>query len=235
MARSKAVIWRAAGLLALPMLLFASQRPVRPAHAAPGTLNWSSCGSFECASLAVPLDYANPSGRQIELALIRQKAKDPSNRIGSLLVDPGGPGGSGVEFLRQWAPVVPRDIQNRFDLVGFDPRGVGQSSPLLCHDDIQKFAAIEPRPRSDAQWQSVFAVTKGFADLCAQRSDGILPFLGSVNVVRDMDGIRQALGDAKLTYVGFSYGTVLGQVYADMFPDKVRAIVLDGPEDLSGS
>jgi pimeloyl-ACP methyl ester carboxylesterase len=196
-------------------------------------LSWQACGAFECATLAVPLDYTRSGGRQIDLALIRQRAKDPGSRIGSLLLNPGGPGGSGVGFLRDWAASAPREVQNRFDLVSFDPRGVGQSAPLLCHDDIQKLAGLEPMPKTPQQWQSIRDTTKAFADLCAQRGSDILAFVGSDNVARDMDQIRQALGEEKLTYVGFSYGTVLGQLYADMFPDKVRAIVLDGPEDFS--
>jgi pimeloyl-ACP methyl ester carboxylesterase len=200
---------------------------------APSGLAWEPCGSFECASLAVPLNYNAPQSRQIEIALLRSRARQPSQRIGSLLVNPGGPGASGNEFVRLWTLVAPREIRDRFDIIGFDPRGVGDSTSLTCHDNLQQVAALDPTPDSSAEWSSVAAVYRSFAETCARRGADLLPHLGSENVVRDMDRIRDALGDEKLTYLGYSYGTVLGAFYADLFPDRVRALVLDGAVDTS--
>src|SRR5262249_28481208 len=159
---------------------------------AEAALEWKACGSFECATLSVPLDYDNPSGRQTNLSLVRQKAKDPSQRIGSLLVNPGGPGASGVEFARAFARSLPSEVQNRFDVVGFDPRGVGASDPLVCHDNLQKLAGLEPNPSTTAQWNQIRDVTKAFSDACAVKGKDTLPYYGTENVARDMDRIREA-------------------------------------------
>jgi pimeloyl-ACP methyl ester carboxylesterase len=196
-------------------------------------LAWEVCGGYECARLAVPLNYGAPEGRQIEIALLRVKAREPARRIGSLLVNPGGPGASGNEFVRLWALLAPGEIRDRFDIIGFDPRGVGDSTPLNCHDDIQRIAALDPTPDSSAEWTSIANLYRTFAETCARRHADLLPHLGSDNVVRDMDRIRAALGDEKLTYLGYSYGTVLGALYADLFPERVRALVLDGAVDTS--
>ena len=199
---------------------------------AQGNLPWVECGApYQCATLRVPLDYANANSRTIELALVRTPARDPSKRVGSLLVNPGGPGASGVDFARSIATSFPVEIRDRFDIVGFDPRGVAGSTPLLCHDKIQQLAASEPEPSNDDQWAEVTRITRDFATLCGQRGGDMLAHLGSLDVVRDMDRIREAVGDEKLTYVGFSYGTLLGELYADRFPTRVRALVLDGPID----
>lgn len=193
-------------------------------------LSWTPCGArFQCATLAVPLDYGVTSSRTISLALVRQPARDPSRRIGSLLVNPGGPGASGVNFARGIAGQLAPEVQDRFDLVGFDPRGVGASSPLFCHDDIQRLAALEPEPSTPAQWETVREATARFTALCAERGKDLLPHVGSVNVVRDMERIRIALGEEKISYLGYSYGTVLGALYIDRYPDRVRAFVMDGP------
>lgn len=202
--------------------------------AAQGTISWSKCGGrFECATFTVPLDYADPSGTQIDLALIRQPARDPAKRVGSLLTNPGGPGGSGVDFVRAWAGSLSSDITDRFDIIGFDPRGVGESTPIVCHDNLKAWVAADPSPDSQSEWDTLARETEAFADGCAAKHSALLPFLGTKNVARDMDRMRAALGDAKLTYLGYSYGTVIGQVYADMFPGNVRAMVLDGAVDLA--
>src|SRR6185503_7641781 len=117
------------------------------------SLTWIPCGArFQCATLSVPLDYSVATSRQIGIALVRQPARDPSRRIGSLLTNPGGPGGSGVAFARGVAGQLAPEIQDRFDIVGFDPRGVGASAPLFCHDDIQRLAGLEPEPSTPGQW-----------------------------------------------------------------------------------
>jgi pimeloyl-ACP methyl ester carboxylesterase len=220
-------------LVALALAVLPLIRAGAPGAAAQSGLEWRACdGRFQCATLEVPLDYGHASGRQIDLALVRQPARDPSRRIGSLLVNPGGPGASGVAFAEGVASAFPTEVQQRFDIVGFDPRGVGASTPLACHDDIQQLAAVEPEPVTDDQWAQVVAVTRAFVSLCAQRGADLLPHLGSLDVVHDMERIREALGDQRLTYLGYSYGTMLGALYADRYPAQVRAIVLDGPVDL---
>ena len=197
---------------------------------APALLAWASCGGpFECATLRVPLNYADSAGRELAIAVMRRPALDPAQRIGSLVINPGGPGASGIDAVRAFAFALPPEVQQRFDIVGFDPRGVGKSSPLLCHDDIQRLSAIEPEPRSADEWAAARQGAQQLATLCVQRADGTLPFLGSLEVVRDMDRLRAALGDERLTYLGFSYGTLLGALYAEQFPARVRALVLDGP------
>lgn len=223
---------RIAALAALlcALLLFDQARPADAAQALP----WKGCGGgFQCATLQVPLDYSKPDGRQISLALIRRPASDQSRRVGSLLTNPGGPGASGVDFVRAWAGQLSSEVTDRFDVVGFDPRGIGQSAPIVCHDNLQEYVAADPTPDSQQEWDRLVAVTRTFADSCAQKYGDILPYLGTKNVARDLDRIRAAVGDDRLTYLGYSYGTVIGQVYADMFPKNVRAMVLDGAVDLS--
>ncbi|MGE0599788.1 MAG: alpha/beta hydrolase [Dehalococcoidia bacterium] len=201
--------------------------------AADDTISWRQCGQIECADFAVPLDYSNPNGKTITLSLIRIKARNPDQRVGVLIGNPGGPGASANDFTRIWQVLLSSDIRNRFDIVSFDPRGVGESSPIECHDNLQALVAVDPDPDTDAEWQEAKTESREFADNCESRYGDILPYLGTKNVARDMDAIRAALGEEKLTYVGYSYGTSIGAVYADMFPTHIRAMVLDGGTDLS--
>jgi pimeloyl-ACP methyl ester carboxylesterase len=201
---------------------------------APAPIEWGGCEDFfECAQFVVPLDYTDPDRGELTLSLIRLPAGDADARIGSLFFNPGGPGGSAVDFLRQVAFAIPLAIKQRFDLVAFDPRGVGGSSPILCHDNVQGLLALDPEPETDEEWETIIDTVQEFADLCAERAGEALPYYGTVNVARDMDRIRQALGEAQISYLGFSYGTSIGQVYADLFPGSVRAMVLDGALDAS--
>ncbi|MET9245046.1 alpha/beta hydrolase [Nonomuraea sp. NPDC003709] len=188
----------------------------------------------ECARLKVPLDYQNPKGRQAEIAVLRVPArgKDP---IGSLVLNPGGPGFPGTEHAAVTAAVWGKSpIIERFDLVGFDPRGVGASTPALdCYTDAERDrgAKLSSIPAGIDDWTR--EETRRLVEQCAERSGGmqVLAHVGTRDVARDMDVLRQALGDEKLTYAGSSYGTRLGAVYAEMFPKKVRALVLDGAFD----
>ncbi|MFN8617111.1 MAG: alpha/beta hydrolase [Dehalococcoidia bacterium] len=197
------------------------------------TVDWETCGNIECATFNVPLDYEKPGGKTIELSLIRIKARKPDQRIGVLMANPGGPGASANDFVRIWRGILAGEIRDKFDIVSFDPRGVGESSPILCHDNLQALVAADPDPDTDAEWQHAEKVAKDFADACQAKYGDILPYLGTKNVARDMDRIRQALGEEKLNYIGYSYGTSLGAVYADLFPSHVRSMVLDGGTDLS--
>lgn len=196
-----------------------------------GELRWHPCdGSMECAVLLVPLDYDDPTGATIELALQRRRAKGA--RIGSLFVNPGGPGASAISWL---ADIVVAwdggELLQRFDLVAFDPRGVGASTAIDCHSMLQKLVAIDPGQESG--WSAVDKVAADFAAECAKKAGTILPYLGTREVARDMDQIREALREDKLNYLGFSYGTEIGAWYAELFPERIRAMVLDGAVDLS--
>ncbi|QXC59801.1 alpha/beta hydrolase [Aquihabitans sp. G128] len=197
-------------------------------------LDWKDCdGGFECATLEVPVDYKDPEGDTIALALARRPATDPSERIGSLLMNPGGPGGSAVDFI-EGSP-LPSELTKRFDIVGFDPRGVGRSDPLDCRSHLQEIYQVDPTMEDQADKDAYLKASKAFVDECAKKYKDLLPFLGTVNVARDMDEVRKALGEEKITYVGYSYGTSIGQQYAKAFPTHVRAMVLDGVVDSSVS
>lgn len=197
---------------------------------------WSKCrDGFECTTIQVPLDYAKPSGERIGLSVIRKPAKRRSRRIGSLVTNPGGPGGSGVEFLRQAATAFGAELQARFDLVGFDPRGVGGSAPVEClsDDELDDFVGTDTSPDDRSEIDELVAEGKEFAAGCQEHYRERLPHVGTLNAARDMDVLRAALGDRKLTYYGASYGTYLGAFYAEQFPKNVRALVLDGAVDPS--
>lgn len=189
----------------------------------PDPPDWSDCGGFECATISVPLDYGDVEGEQIDIALTRSPATggDP---IGSVLLNPGGPGGSGIEYLQVAALTLPAELRSEFDLVSFDPRGVGQSSAVDCDLDLDDAIDLVADGDEDA-WNDVLAAEEGLFDACDDLD--LAPFIGTNNAARDMDVLRAALGDEKLTYIGYSYGTRLGAAYAELFPGNVRALVLD--------
>lgn len=198
-------------------------------------VNWADCfDGFDCGYLHVPLDYSHPNGREIALALIRKRATNPNGRIGSLLFNPGGPGGSGVDFLRGAGGYL-KDLNERFDLVSWDPRGVGASGSITCANDseMDAFTAVDPVLDDADEKQAYIQALESFAAGCVRKSNFLLPFVDTASSARDMDLIRQALGDERLTYLGFSYGTYLGQWYAHLFPKHVRALALDGVLDAS--
>ncbi len=227
----------------LPPILDGGQ--AREASPEPG---WSSCSnqarellgrvptgySFQCRTIQVPQDWNNRGdGRTLGISLIRARADDQRDRIGSLLVNPGGPGGSGVDLAVYLTQGLPAEITRRFDIVGFDPRGVGRSDPLTCYSsaDLDASFGSEPDPRTQAAFDEVVALNRKMVDACAAKYGAKLPLYSTEQAARDIDQIRQELGDPKLTYLGYSYGTLLGAVYAQLFPDKVRALVLDGAVD----
>ena len=225
--RVRAVLALTAVLLALPTAAGAATRP-----GASPSLHWTSCAhGLQCAHLRVPLDESTPAGPTISLALVRLPASGPGPRIGSLLVNPGGPGASGVQFVEQSATTLPAAIRARFDIVGWDPRGVGGSAPVECTSNLDAYYDLDFSPRTAAARQALDAGVQSLVNQCAARDGAELPYLSSERTAGDMDRIRAALGDAKLTYVGFSYGTYLGSLYADRYPAHVRAMVLDGAVD----
>ena len=196
--------------------------------------SWKECGDgFECATVQVPLDYSRPSSEKVGLSVIRLPAENKSQRIGSLLTNPGGPGGSGVAFVRQAARTFGGDLRRRFDIVGFDPRGVAASDPVRCNTgpQLDEFFATDASPDDRKETNQLAAEGKDFAQRCEDKGASKLPYIGTVNAARDMDVLRAALGDEKLTYYGASYGTYLGAFYAEQFPKNIRAFVLDGAVD----
>ncbi|MBM7785073.1 alpha/beta hydrolase [Tenggerimyces flavus] len=194
-------------------------------------LGWTACeGGFECATAKVPLDYRKPHGTKIELALIRRQAVDQEHRIGTLFLNPGGPGGSGVDFVRT-APPPAFQLLSRFDWVGFDPRGVGASRPAIdCHDE-DTGPIVFTRPET-ANVPTLVAEARQRGEKCLRNNKLLLPHVSTANVARDLDLLRVAVGDQNLTYVGQSYGTVLGATYASMFPGRARAMFLDSAIDV---
>jgi pimeloyl-ACP methyl ester carboxylesterase len=201
--------------------------------AAHGSIAWTDCGGgLQCGSLKVPLDYAHPGAGSMDIFLNRKKATDPANRIGSLLINPGGPGASGVTYLQDSVKQF-ANLNRRFDLVGFDPRGVGQSSGVVCEDAAgeEAFAELDGVLDDPQEKQDAINADKAYAQACQQHSGRVLPFVDTASAAKDIDLIRAAVGDAKLSYLGFSYGTFLGQMYAHLYPKNIRAIVLDGVVD----
>jgi pimeloyl-ACP methyl ester carboxylesterase len=199
-------------------------------------LSWSDCeGSFECARLRVPLDYAKPTGTSIRLALLRVPAT--GRRIGSMVINPGGPGGSGVDYAKAAKTVYGSAVRERYDVVGFDPRGVDRSDPVRCASD-QAFNTLlegDPDPDTAAERRESDRLLRSFGRGCLQRSGGIARHMSTVEVAKDLDVLRAALGDRRLTYFGASYGTAIGATYADLFPTSVGRMVLDGALDPTSS
>ncbi|MGQ0482702.1 MAG: alpha/beta hydrolase [Pseudonocardia sp.] len=214
-------------------------------------LQWSGCESFalseedqstfadpkfDCAYLEVPVDYTAPTGRTAQIAVLRQKASQPAQKIGSLLINPGGPGASGIEAATGvGGQIAGGTLGQRFDLIGFDPRGVGASKPpIQCFTPAERDADrldvdFDRSPEGVARQEGK---SKDYAAKCEQRSGrDLLANAGTRDVVKDMDVLRSALGDEKLTYLGYSYGTRIGYTYAEAFPQNVRALVLDGALD----
>ncbi|MET8679189.1 alpha/beta hydrolase [Streptomyces sp. NPDC004647] len=188
---------------------------------------------WQCSTLKVPLDWSKPDGERIDLALIRAKAKDQDRRIGSLVFNFGGPGGSGVATLPPAAKEDYTTLHTRYDLVSFDPRGVGNSEGVRCLDDKAQDAAsaTDSTPDNAAEEKASLALTEKTAAACEKNSGTVLPHVDTADAARDMDLMRQVLGDDKLHYFGISYGTELGAVYAHLFPQKVGRAVFDAVVD----
>lgn len=198
-----------------------------------GEPSWGPCGGdgLECASLKVPLDYNNPGSDTIEIKLDRYPAKDPGKRIGVLLGNPGGPGGSGIDFLPSWYAGLSDEIKDSFDVVSFDPRGVGQSDPFFCGKPSESYSDANSDPQTKEEEEAYTSEAAKFAEGCGKTGDDVLSHLGTKDVARDLDEIRKAMGEEQITYVGYSYGTAIGQTYANMFSEHIRALVLDGVMD----
>jgi pimeloyl-ACP methyl ester carboxylesterase len=195
-------------------------------------LTWHGCGGhFECTKLVVPVDYTHPTGPTVKIAVNRLKAS--GDRIGSLLVNPGGPGVSGVQYARAATQIVDGSIRRHYDIVGFDPRGIGASEPLHCLTDkqVDAFLAYDGTPDDAAEEQGLVHQGQLLAAGCEKDDAQLLAHIGTRDVARDLDVLRAALGDRKLSYLGASYGTYLGATYAELFPKRVGRLVLDGAYD----
>jgi pimeloyl-ACP methyl ester carboxylesterase len=183
-------------------------------------------------SLDVPLDWSDPSGKTITLYLVRRRAVDPSHRLGTLLVNPGGPGYGGSGLARDAESTYGQDLLDRFDIVGWDPRGTGDSSPAVdCIDDADRYVGIDTSPDTAAERTLLVDRATEFADACARKNPALLGHVSTPDTARDMNAIREALGESTISYFGFSYGSELGATWATMFPDTVRAMVIDGAAD----
>ncbi len=199
-------------------------------------LSWEPCrGDFECATLEVPIDYQDPGGETIGLALLKDPADDPAHRVGSLVVNPGGPGAPGTSYAENSSFAFRDVLRDDFDIVGFDPRGTGESDPVDCLSDgeVDTFVANDPSPDSPEEAQELQQTYESFFQGCTDNSDSLIDHVTTVETARDIDVLRAALGEAQLLYFGASYGTKLGATYADLFPEKVGQMVLDGAVDLS--
>ncbi|MFG3102295.1 alpha/beta hydrolase [Streptomyces sp. NPDC048182] len=226
-----------AGTLAAAPAEAGAPRPVAPP--APAPLAWKACATddyptLQCASLEVPLDHGRPDGRHITLALSRVPHTAAASQ-GPLLVNPGGPGGSGLTLAGFVASSLPKAVAAQYDVIGFDPRGVGRSEPALdCRPG--HFAPVRPDtlPDTPAAERANLTRAKAFADACGAKYADVLPYIGTVDAAEDLDAIRAALGAERVSYFGYSYGTYLGAVYARLHPDRVRRLVLDSVVDPDG-
>src|ERR1700753_999272 len=208
-----------------------------------GTVQWTGCSiggipgnALKCANLQVPLNYSDPSGRKITLALSEVPATAPkSQQLGDLLVNPGGPGASGLSLAAAGAAGLTKNVASRYNIIGFDPRGVGSSVPAL-HCDPSFFSGVRANylPANAAAEDALKARAKTYAADCEKRFGWLLPYMTTKDVARDVDSIRSALGPTKISYYAFSYGTYLGEVYATMFPSRVKRMVLDSTVDPQG-
>lgn len=188
---------------------------------------------FECATVDAPVDHTRADGPRIGIAIVRLPARDQARKVGTLLINPGGPGGSGVEFAegKTW----PDALRDRFDIVGFDPRGVGRSQALDCGIKSSSLQDGDPDASDPADVTATEQAVDRYTAACGQRNAALLPNIGTTDVARDMDRIRAALGQEKISYLGFSYGTSIGQTFARMYPDKLRTWVVDGVVDQSAT
>jgi len=217
-----------ASVLGLVLACAWSSEPAAPS----ASLEWHDCGGdFACAEVRVPVDHAARGGAMLALRVARLRAEKPDQRLGVLFVNPGGPGVSAVSYLRSSWPRLGELVHARFDLVAFDTRGTGASAPLDCHESFARLMAQNPAPTDAGEWQSAVEASRAFADECARKHGALLPFMSSADNARDLDWVRAALGEERISYLGYSYGTALGASYATLYPERVRALVLDGAID----
>lgn len=237
-------IWPSGGILSGTVTGVNDFRPVPNTGPMPSTdpalaryydqkLAWKSCGANQCARMRVPLDYARPDGTEIKIAVLKAPAGDPAHRVGALVVNPGGPGGSGTNFAAAGAAQFGEPLTRYYDIVGFDPRGVGSSDPVRCLSTAQldTVLAADPDPDTAAERARSDQLYTGFGQGCLARSGELARHISTAEAARDMDILRAALHQPKLDYLGSSYGTFLGAMFANEFPSHVGRFVLDGAID----
>lgn len=193
-------------------------------------IDWKSCDPFECASIKVPLDYANPGRQAITLTMARQKATS-SPKLGTLFINPGGPGGSGIDLLAGFTSTG----LEQYDIIGWDPRGTGQSTPVKCYGDAETDAlqALDSSPDTPAETDALIVGSYEFGKSCWEHSGDLLAHISTIDTVRDLDLLRSLVGDSKLHYLGYSYGTQVGATYAELFPQNTGRLVLDAAVDIT--
>lgn len=201
-------------------------------------LSWTPCrDQDQCAAMRVPLDYARPAGRSVTLALLKVPALDESRRLGSMVVNPGGPGVSGVAYAAGAESTYGKALRQVYDVVGFDPRGVAGSTPVQCatNEQLDAFVESDPDPDTSAERRYSDGLLRRLGRGCLARSGDVVRHVSTIEVAKDLDILRAALGDSRLTYFGASYGTAIGATYADLFPRRVARMVLDGALDPTSS
>ncbi|MEV4314378.1 alpha/beta hydrolase [Actinocrispum sp. NPDC049592] len=222
-------------VMALGALIVGTLVTPPTATAAPAGLTWQPCAGLplECATVSVPLDYRGPGGTKIDIAISRKKATNPATRRGVLLLNPGGPGGAGLDLPVVIGQLAPRSVTDTYDLIGFDPRGTGHSAPNSCAltPEQQDPTKILPYPAPNGDISGSVAYSRQIAKQCNENAGDRLPYVTTANTARDMDRIREALGERKISYFGVSYGSYLGAVYTTLFPQRSDRIVLDSVVD----
>jgi pimeloyl-ACP methyl ester carboxylesterase len=200
-----------------------------------GAIDWKPCAevpTIDCGFLTLPIDYSKPNGEKFQLAVSRRKANDQANRIGAMVINPGGPGGSGVDFSFGADRYFSKEIVDRFDVIGFDPRGVARSQPIKCSADLlQKQPSTYPK--TVAEYDQLVAFNKELRADCRKQSGPIFDHASTYDVANDIDSIRRALGEKKINYYGVSYGTIMGQHYAAQYGKNIRAMIIDSNMDHS--
>jgi pimeloyl-ACP methyl ester carboxylesterase len=213
-----------------------------PAPAVPAPeLGWKPCvqdARYDCATATVPLDYADPGGRTVQLAVVKRKATAPGRRIGTLFFNPGGPGGPGSVQMPQTYELFPQEVRERFDIVSWDPRGIGNSTAVNCFESRAKAAAWTAShpagfPVGERERKTWIDAYRELGRKCERRDPDLLRHVSTADTARDLDQLRRSVGESRLTYMGISYGTFLGATYAALYPDNVRAMVLDSNVDPS--
>lgn len=234
-----AAVAAAAVVAAAPLPAVAA--PAADAAAAP--VQWAACTepgltAFQCATYQVPLDYAKPRGQKIGIALARRPAGDPAHKIGTIFLNPGGPGGPGRGLVGAAAAIFRPEVLARYDVVGFDPRGIGASNPIQCFATDDEALALLNRmalvPLSREQITETLAANFEYTEGCKRNAGPLLTHMSTLNVVKDLDLLRQGVRDRLLHYLGFSYGTLIGATYANVFPNRVGHMIIDGNVDPDG-
>ncbi|HZE39620.1 MAG TPA: alpha/beta hydrolase [Stackebrandtia sp.] len=221
----------AAGALALGAITVVTAT----AQADTSSIKWKPCGdvkNVQCAKITVPVDWSKPDGEKIKIGIAKRDATDPDHRIGSIVADPGGPGGSGVDMVKGESPFTDK-VNKRFDIIGFDPRGVNTSTQVKCDEKLSNKAAALLHPTDQKSFDALKAANRAVYKDCGKRSGAINDHADNLQTVEDIEAVRKALGEKKLNWLGYSYGTLMGQQYAAAYPKHIRAMVLDGNMDHS--